>query len=158
MVGDNALKLVHLVKFSGYRALIPLLGHAIAAAVANFYPEIPRESVLVPVPMSRRDERRRGFNQAEWMGRELSRRLAIPMDPEVLRRARLGKRQAQTRRDERADNVRGAFAATGDLATAKHVLLVDDLVTTGATAAACASALFASGALSVTVLCFGRSL
>ncbi|NIO54805.1 MAG: hypothetical protein GTN72_01460 [Candidatus Latescibacteria bacterium] len=158
MTDDHVLKLIHLVKFSRYTALIPHIARTIQQALETFLEPESGQWVLVPVPMIRKDEKRRGFNQAERLGWELSRLTGITMDSSALRRRRRGRPQSQTAREKRAENVRGAFIAYGSRIAEKHVLLVDDLVTSGATAAECAKALLQSGAASVAVLCFGRSL
>ncbi len=158
MINDQVLQLVHLLKFSGYRSLAHLLARVMAAAVARF--EVPGDdpAVLVPVPMDRRKRRQRGYNQAELIGRDLARRLALSLDTRVLRRVRQGEQQSKTQRGQRAANVRGAFAADRALAADRDIVLVDDLVTSGSTAAACAAALLGAGAASLKVLCFGRAM
>ena len=84
--------------------------------------------------------------------------LALSLDTRVLRRVRQGEQQSKTQRGQRAANVRGAFAADRALAADRDIVLVDDLVTSGSTAAACAAALLGAGAASLKVLCFGRAM
>lgn len=158
MINDPVLQLVHLLKFSGYRSLAGLMAGAVAAAVERFPAEGSAPEVLVPVPMDRRRKRQRGYNQAESIGLELGRRLDLPVDTRMLSRVRRGDQQSKTKRRSRAANVRGAFAAVPARAAGRRIGLVDDLVTSGSTAAASTAALLEAGADSVLVLCFGRAL
>jgi ComF family protein len=158
MINDPVLQLVHLLKFSGYRSLARLMAGAIAAAAERFAVMGDEPVVLVPVPMDRRKQRQRGYNQAESIGRELGRRLGLSLDTRLLSRIRQGEQQSKTKRRQRAANVRGAFAAEPARAAGRTVGLVDDLVTSGSTASACSAALLEAGAASVVVLCFGRAL
>jgi predicted amidophosphoribosyltransferase len=108
--------------------------------------------------MSRRQRWRRGFNQAERIAATLAAALGIEHVEGALCKVARTRRQSQTPRDARADNVRGAFAAVDTRLAGLRVILVDDLVTTGATAGACASAILAAGAKVVAVVCFARAL
>ncbi|HYR27450.1 MAG TPA: ComF family protein [Thermoanaerobaculia bacterium] len=113
---------------------------------------------IAAVPMPRKKERRRGYNQAELLARALSRRTGIACDMTLLERR--GDRAPQStlaRRAERAKNARGAFAAT-DAANGKSVLVVDDICTTGATLRACAEALREAGAARVCTIAVARAL
>ena len=102
---------------------------------------------IVPVPSS---GRARGYNVPERMARPLARALDLPLYPHALCRTRRKRRQEGLTLPERLANVAGAFAATDpELVAGKQVLLVDDVITTGATAVACAQALLAAGAESV---------
>ncbi len=100
---------------------------------------------LVPVPMARSKERRRGYNQSELLARALSRRSGIRCDMTLLTRRQERATQSSLPKRERAANVRGAFAASS-LVKGKSILVVDDICTTGETLRACASALVRAGA------------
>ena len=107
---------------------------------------------IVPVPAS---SRRRGYNVPERMAQPLTRALDLPLVPDALCRARTGRHQAGLSLDERLVNVAGAFRVPApEKVEGKRVLLVDDVITTGATAAACAQALLAAGAQSVFAVAF----
>jgi len=113
---------------------------------------------ITAIPMPRKKERRRGYNQAELLARALSRRTGIGCDMTLLERR--GDRAPQStlaRRAERAKNARGAFAA-GAAARGKAVLVVDDICTTGATLRACAEALVKAGAARVCTIAVARAL
>ncbi|UCG53073.1 MAG: ComF family protein [Candidatus Latescibacterota bacterium] len=158
MINDNVLKIIHLVKFSRYDALIPPVARAIGHVVRSFGIPSGRDAVLVPTPMEPVEFRRRGFNQAERIAAALGRDLRIPLATDTLKKTRRTAPQSRTKHAERAQNVRRAFTCVGEMLCDKHVLLVDDLVTTGATAASCAAALDRGGVRRVTVLCFGRAV
>jgi ComF family protein len=111
---------------------------------------------VVPVPMPRARERRRGYNQAELLARALGRRIAVRCDMTLL--ARHGERVTQSSlpKHSRADNVRGAFIAS-PRAKGTAILLVDDICTTGETLRACASALRAAGASRVCAVAVAKA-
>jgi ComF family protein len=156
---EMSLKTIRLIKFAGRRSLIPPAARAAAWAVRCFLPPHGPGTVVVPVPMDRRSRRRRGFNQSEVLGEEMSRGLGVPFCAEALEKSVRTPPQSKTPGDRRATNVRTAFACADPSAVAgRDVILVDDLVTTGATAAACASALALCGARSVAVACFARGV
>ena len=100
---------------------------------------------IVAVPMPPAKERRRGYNQADLLGRALSRRIGVGCDMTLLRRAGERATQSKLPKRERAANVRGAFAAASRV-KGKSILVVDDICTTGETLRACATALLREGA------------
>jgi ComF family protein len=106
------------------------------------------------VPSTRRSEAARGFTPAEELARPLARALAIPA-LKLLAKTRETKDQASLKGHERRENQRGAFAQNARVPA--RVLLVDDIMTTGATADACASVLKAAGARRVVVVTFARA-
>jgi ComF family protein len=112
--------------------------------------------VSVPLHFMRRLQR--GFNQAESLAGCLARQLNLPHRSRILRRVRRTRPQSELRRDDRRENVRGAFwaRATADL-RGSTVLLVDDILTTGATCSEAARALKAAGAARVVVAVIARS-
>ncbi len=103
---------------------------------------------IVAVPMHRAKVRRRGYNQAELLGRALSRRLRLRFKPALLTKTSDRDAQSKLARDERALNVRGAFLASPRVVS-RNILLVDDVCTTGATIRACAAELLRAGAARV---------
>jgi ComF family protein len=111
---------------------------------------------IVPVPMSRGKERRRGYNQAERLARSLAQRTGIGCELLLTKR---GERETQSRmpRSERAKNVRGAFTASSR-ANAKAILLIDDICTTGQTLRACASELLRAGASRVAAVTVAKTV
>lgn len=115
--------------------------------------EWPAFSAIVPVPLSLWRRLRRGFNQAELLATRLGRRLGVPVRRSLRRRGRGA--QVGRSRAERLRLARRSFALRTPLSGA--VLLVDDVVTTGSTAAACTRALMRGGAQSVHVLALARA-
>jgi len=111
---------------------------------------------IVPVPMPRARERRRGYNQAGLLADALSRRLGIRCDATLLARPVEGGTQSTLPKRQRAGNVRGAFTAS-TLVKGTSILLVDDISTTGETIRACASALRAAGASRVCAIAVAKA-
>ena len=141
---------------------MPALGWWMAAALGDHLgTSAARDSldrVLVPVPLHPLREKSRGYNQAALLAREVAGRLGLDVDPRILRRIRNTKAQSTLESGARAANVEGAFAlARSDLANARNIILVDDLVTTGETVLACAAALQEGSPSSVAVLSAGRA-
>jgi len=144
----GAERLVHALKFEGHHALAPAMAREMVPEVRRLIPlEAERRGrvpVLVPVPLSPARRRERGFNQAELLARALSARLGWEVRDLLLRRPG-GRRQARLGRRERSRNVEGRFrrrsSARLPAGEPPRVLLVDDVITTGATAVACARAL-----------------
>lgn len=115
--------------------------------------------VIVPVPLHPKRLRSRGFNQAVIVGRPLSKRLGINFDVETLVRATDPGPQVERERKERIKAVKGIFAVKDPQKfKGKNVLLIDDVLTTGATVNECARVLKKSGAFRVDVLTIARTL
>ncbi|MDE2442415.1 MAG: ComF family protein [Betaproteobacteria bacterium] len=112
---------------------------------------------LVPLPLHPERLRERGFNQAGEIARQLGDMLGISVDIESLLRTRATPPQADLPYKERQRNVRGAFECRSDL-TGRHLLLIDDVMTTAATANECARILKIHGAASVAIAVIARAL
>lgn len=128
----------------------PDLARPLAAALARLAARLPDVDAVVPVPLHPKRRAERGFNQATLLAAPLARRLRVPCETRALARARDTPRQAELDGAARRRNVEGAFAADARRVRGRRWLLVDDVRTTGATLEACASALVAAGAASVT--------
>ena len=145
--------LIHLYKYSRIQTLRDPLGEFLARA-------LPLEEVfdaVTPVPLHWRKQWQRGFNQAEFLARAIARRRGIPV-VRALTRLRFTKTQAGLSNRERRKNVAAAFRCRRAAKTlaGKRILLIDDVMTTGATAAACARALKRAGAARVVVATVAR--
>jgi competence protein ComFC len=149
-------ELIHLYKYGRVRTLAGPLGEFLGAGLAR------DESwdVITAVPLHWRRRWLRGFNQSELLARELARRSGVPF-ARLLKRVRSTASQAGLSNHRRRRNVASAFACRrlalrGDKLRNKRVLLIDDVLTTGSTAAACAAVLKKGGAGRVGVLTLAR--
>ncbi len=129
---------------------------ALHEAVAGRETDMPQ--VLIPVPIHRRRLAERGFNQAVELTRPLARELQIPVLLNAVQRQRATAPQFQLRGDERVANVRGAFVLRAGTLLPKHVAIVDDVLTTGATVRELAKLLRKHGCERVEVWCAARTL
>ena len=149
---ETLRELIHLFKYSRVRPLARPLGAMMASAV----PGDQSFDVVAPVPLHWRRRLERGFNQSELLARAVARRYGLKVTPAV-RRRRSTSAQAGLSNARRRSNVTGAFrVARPEAVAGRRVLLVDDVLTTGATAAACATALKRAGARYVAVLTLAR--
>jgi len=147
---------IHDLKYRGVRGRAPLLADLAAEAVDRRPIAI---DLLIPVPLADRRRRERGFNQSELIGRGLSERLGVPLLPPALVRVRETPRQVGLTAVERQKNVSGAFGCPDpSLVTGRRVALVDDVMTTGATLAACAEELKVAGATRVYAIVVARDV
>ena len=152
-------KIVHALKYDGWRRI----AHAMAERMArvSWVTDVVEErSAIVPVPLSRTRQRERGYNQSAEIALALAHFWNVPMQEDFLLRTASTTSQTQLTPGERKSNVAGAFAVP-DSARARlrgaHVVMVDDVITTGSTLNACASALFAAGARTISYMTFGRA-
>jgi len=136
-----------------------LLGELLERHLQHAFAEgLARPDCLLPVPLAGRRLRRRGFNQAAMLARWLGEPLQLAVDEELLHRPQDTPAQQQLDAAARRRNLRGAFALADPAAVAgRHVALVDDVLTTGATAEALARLLRAAGATRVDVYCLART-
>ena len=145
---------IHALKFRGQRAL----ARPLAQLIGEQWPPLARDvAALVPVPLGRPRERARGFNQAALLAERLAPSLGVAVRPRWLKRLRDTQPQSDLGAAERRANVRGAFEARAEVA-GRHVVVVDDVLTTGATVAECARALRAAGAARIGVVAVARVL
>lgn len=150
--------LVHGLKYEGWRELAPFMGDAMA------HLELPAvrpgaRQLVVPVPTTARRRRSRGYNQAELLAERIAEVRGLSLVP-ALARPVASESQTTLHPEERRRNVRGAFRRTPAARAVQGaaVLLVDDVLTTGATACAAAEALVAAGARDVVVVTFARAV
>lgn len=153
LFGGPLAEAVHALKYGGRPALARPLGAWLASRAA-----LPLGSLVVSVPLARGRRVERGYDQAALLADALARasRAGARRARGALRRVRETPPQVGRTREERARNVAGAFEATGAVA-GRDVVLVDDVVTTGATADAAAAALRRAGARSVVVVALARA-
>lgn len=116
--------------------------------------------VIVPVPMYRRKQKLRGYNQAEVFARELSRRTGIPYRMDLVSRTRDTKPQKNLNDTERKNNLKNAFHVSQDIVKYRYILLVDDIYTTGSTVDAIAQSILQTGVIDIYSLsiCIGKGI
>ncbi|WP_213742455.1 ComF family protein [Bradyrhizobium sp. dw_411] len=153
---DVARTLVHALKYQDRTDLAPAMGRWMARAGRELLAEA---DVLVPVPLHWKRGWSRRYNQSGALARVIERQTGVKMSSEALRRVRPTQQQIGLSRKERASNVQGAFKVAADrqdLIRGRRVVLIDDVLTSGATVDACARALLRAKAASVDVLVFAR--
>jgi len=149
-----AREAVHALKYDGLSAIAATMAAAMAGALAEWRPPV---TALVPVPLAGRRRRSRGYNQSELLAREIACLSGLPVNSSLLVRRTATPPQARAAGEAaRRANVEGAFAARPKAEPAGALLLVDDVLTSGATLDACARALVAGGHGPVYALTFAR--
>lgn len=146
---------IHKLKYgNGWRLAAPLG----AMAAVRLAPLLGGGSPLVThVPMHRRKKRARGYDHAELLAREIAAALGLDL-VRALERTRPTRSQQELGQAERRENVKGAFAASGDGVGGREVVLVDDVLTTGSTISECARALKQAGAVRITACVLARDM
>jgi ComF family protein len=146
--------LIGQLKFRAHLAHGRVLGALLADHLAGLDGPLP--DLIVPMPLHRSRLRERGFNQAIELARPVGRRLGIPLAADLVERVRPGQAQSSLHKSRRQQNVRGAFALRRPL-DAWHVAIVDDVLTTGASAGELAATLRRAGAERVEVWVVART-
>ncbi len=157
--GPTLFAILHEAKYRGRRALLGRLAAVLAEHVAS-EPALRDAAAFIPVPLHDGRRRERGYNQSEALAAAAARAAGARLDARRLARLRDTRSQARLGPGARATNVRGAFRAArraSDGALAGRVVLVDDVVTSGATVLECVGALEAAGARDVHVLALVRA-
>jgi ComF family protein len=151
--------LVHALKYQRWTATAAPMARLMARTA--WPADVTEErAALVPVPLSSQRQRERGYNQADVLATALAPFWSCPVWPNVLERARHTESQVRLTPSQRAGNVSGAFTVpSGRRAQlrGRHVVLVDDVVTTSATLNAAAAALLEGGARIISAVTFGRA-
>ena len=157
---DELAGLIHQLKFHGLQPLAEPMGAMLATVMLAFLQEHPEGFTVVPVPLF---AGRRAFNQSAMLSRAAITHLRsrhgdsrMEIEEGLLVRIRATESQSELSRTRRRGNVQGAFRAAPE-AAGRHILLVDDVLTTGATARECARTLMAAGCASVRVATLART-
>lgn len=149
------------LKYRGRRRMAEPLGDLLAAELRAAILQGARVDVIIPVPLHMERQRQRGFNQAELLARRCSSRLGIPVAAHLLVRQRATSPQVGLSLAERHTNIAGAFALsprhTHTRLAGRHLVLIDDVSTTGSTLDAAAEALRAAGPASILGIAVSRS-
>jgi len=146
---DEAARLVRSFKYNDAKYLSHFMAQRMAKGIAGGC------SCITYVPLHKKRKKRRGFDQAQTLAQQLSKITGLPLGTALVR-TRNTKTQTKLDAQQRQQNMSGAFESTGS--TGGRVVLVDDVLTTGATAAECAKTLLGSGADEVFILAFARAV
>jgi len=151
---------IHALKYGNLTAVAPRLGGLMAATWRQYGRDV---DMLIPVPLHPSRQKSRGYNQSLYLARDIGLRLGLPVAPHGLRRVRTTQDQIGLGRAERRRNVEGVFDVGPSLSGAgvsspigRHILLIDDVCTTGYTLDACAAPLLRGGVRSVSALVVAR--
>jgi ComF family protein len=153
-----ARALAHRLKYGDRLELAEPIGRWMARAGAELLAEA---DLIAPIPLHRLRLVARGFNQSAALAQVVSRLSGVPLEPQALTRVKATSPQVGLTRAQRADNLSGAFAVEDRLKPAvagRNILLIDDVLTTGATANAASRALLRAGAARVDLLVFARAV
>ena len=153
---DGSRDLILRLKHADALAGVPVLAHWLQRPGAEM---LRRADWLVPVPLHWRRLFHRRYNQSAELARALARLADVPALPDGLTRTRRTPSQGNLSRRQRQRNVQDAFSVPARhhaRIAGRQIVLIDDVMTTGATVSACASALLAAGAAGVDVLCLAR--
>jgi ComF family protein len=148
--------LVHSLKYQDRTDLAPAMGRWMARAGRKI---LDGADMLIPVPLHWRRAWHRRYNQSGALGRSIERACGVKLRSDILQRVRRTEQQVGLSRSQRASNVQGAFKVSADRQgeiQGRRVILVDDVLTSGATVDACARALLRAKAAQVDVLVFAR--
>lgn len=149
--GGNVQHLIHQFKYKGITEIGTYLGESYGKDLLQsaFIKDV---DVVIPVPLHKRKKRKRGFNQSEIFAKGLSKAMQIPCDTKTLVRTTASKTQTKKSRFKRWENVKEIFAITDTVSLkGKHILLVDDVITTGATIEACVNQLLTISDVKISV-------
>jgi ComF family protein len=153
---EIARTLVHALKYGDRLDLAPVMGGWMANAGRALLEDV---DALVPVPLHWRRQWARRFNQSALLAEVVAKTSGIPVAHATLRRIKVTSQQVGLARSERAQNVQGAFRVSAEAkpdVAGRRLVLVDDVLTSGATIDACARALLRAGTANVDVLVFAR--
>jgi ComF family protein len=155
---ESAASIVHALKYEGWAKVAG--GMAERMARLSWPTDVIEErAALIPVPLASARKRERGYNQSELLARGLSRHWQIPVLDGVIARLRATESQTRLTPEQRQSNVAGSFEIGSGIEalTGAHVVIVDDVVTTGATLNECAKVLYQAGARIISYVTFGRA-
>ena len=148
---SQANNLIYKLKYYGSPEVGETLGRLLAEELerCGFFESM---DVIVPLPLARVRERQRGYNQSEKIARGIRSMTRLPIERKAVRRLSFSESQTHLEFRERMENVEGAFELVDARSlTGKHVLIVDDVVTTGATVTACARQILRAGDVKISI-------
>lgn len=144
-------QVIHHLKYQNFQRLAPILGHFMADKLTGL--SLPQDTLLVPIPLHQTRHRERGYNQSALLCHAIAQKTGFSISEGIVRRIRYTHTQTRLNAAERRENVADAFRVFSPAALQERlVILVDDVITTGATMNACARELLANGARDVFLL------
>lgn len=156
--GNKVQRLIHLLKYNGRKDIGIFLGEK-QGHYLKYSPFFNTVEVIIPVPLHKKKRMQRGFNQSEQFAIGLGRVMQVPVNPYILYRCRFTETQTRKSRFKRWQNVSEMFALKDNLLLeGKHILLVDDVITTGATLESCISVLSTIPGIRISVAAIAVTL
>lgn len=149
-------KAIQLLKYSHKRYFAIFFARLLTKRIQQEYIDTPIPSLLLPVPMHKKKLKERGFNQAFLISQQLSKSLSIPTNTQILQKVRSTIAQTGLDKRQRMQNLKGAFTITKPI-SGLHIALIDDVMTTRATADLLCKLLLDAGAQQVDVWCIART-
>lgn len=150
--GNAVQHILHALKYSGKKELGAFLGEYYGKQLVK-EPRFQSVDYIIPIPLHPKKQRKRGYNQSEWIAKGLSAGMGKPYRTDVLARAQFTETQTRKSRFSRWENVKEVFVATGDeTVQGKHLLVCDDVLTTGATMEAAISQLQTIPGVTISVV------
>ena len=153
--GSEVSHIIHQLKYDDRPEIGRIMGRMTAEefAINDFFEGI---DLIIPVPLERKRQRQRGYNQSEQIALGVSEATGIPVETKAVKRTTFHGSQTQKNQHQRMENVENAFQATGKIdLSGKHILMIDDIVTSGATIYSCARALMKTNDIKFSVLSLG---
>jgi len=149
--GSSFQKLLHILKYQGNKEIGELMGKYAAIDLMDS-PDFTSIDLIIPVPLHPQKYKSRGYNQSEWIGKGISEILNKPLDITTLLRVRENTSQTKKSVFERFENTEGIFELSDTtVLEGKHVLLIDDVLTTGSTLEACVRALLETNGIKISI-------
>ncbi len=153
--GSEVSRIIHGLKYGGRPEIGEVMGRMMAEEFSTdaFFEGI---DLIIPVPLARKRERQRGYNQSEAIARGIASACGLPVVCDAVRRVSFTESQTHKSLRERIENVEDAFQLTGRVSlSGRHVLMVDDIVTSGATICSCVRPMLSATGLRVSVISLG---
>ncbi|WP_231458866.1 MULTISPECIES: ComF family protein [unclassified Pedobacter] len=149
--GAKVQNLIHSLKYNNKTEIGVLLGGILGERLSSS-PLYQNIDLIIPVPLHRKKLRIRGYNQSSFIAEGVAEKMNIPLDEKILVRNTSTESQTKKSRYNRYENMKDVFGiAYQELIKGKHILLIDDVITTGATLEACANTLLENGAEKVSI-------
>ena len=147
---------IHLFKYQSKRYVLHTLSPALIETIKEHYTEATLPEVLIPAPMDKAKRKQRHYNHALLLARDIGKRIRIPVEAKTLLKTKNTTSQTGLNKRQRIRNLKGAFDIVKPVSY-RHVALIDDVMTTGATAESMAKMLLDAGVERVDIWCIART-